>query len=626
METRHALKHSSSWFLLISLGILLLSGLALRADVTLTDRQAAEKEARKKIHRFERPRTDGTKARVPQARIAATGDAALIDNSGLEWFINTNITFSTSSSGSGAASEASYTHAVAATTLAGGTVASSLNDMFDGYNEMAISFDGSTGPISTGDSSYNIYNKNGAATRECSERQVVLNAQVIDHIQVQRKIYIPADDSFCRWLNIFTNQDTVSRTFNMVTGNNLGSDSNTIIVTTSDGDTIAEVSDAWVTTMQNYSGSTSSDPRIGHLLRGPGAPVGLAAINFANGDDNPFWAYTLTLAPGETAIIVNFAVGQPSKAAAAAKCAELITLPATALACMTQAELSQVRNFNTITNYTVRFQAGSNGSLSGRLKQTIEEGDNTSPVTAVANEGYIFSNWTGTGGFVSTANPLVVRNVNRDMTITANFANLPPMVEIVTPANGATVSGIVNVQVKASDHDGIDRVELTADGQQIGAGRSMAARSAGKSGKTQTLFPFVWDTITLANGQHALKATATDKAGLSASVTHKVNVDNVILTLGVSRLQERSWTMVREYAHLAIGLSHALTATAKYAVLRKEGSGAFAAIKEITVAELAPGSFTWNDAYLKNGSHYTYKVVALNSSGAVVGASPEISI
>jgi hypothetical protein len=336
MEGRSFCQVNRRGILSALLGILLLSGLVLRADVVLTDRQAAEKEARKKQAQAQRKEARNNPVLGAVGEKTATGSQHLIDNSGLQWFINTDIAFSTSSSASGAASEATYTNAVAATTSAGGTTSSTLNDLYDGYNTLGVSFDGSLGPVSTGDASYSIYRDNGSGTTECAGRQVVLNAQVMNNIQVQRKIYVPDNDAFCRWLNIFTNQDSVSRTFNMATGNNMGSDSRTIIVTTSDGDTIAELTDNWVTTMQNYSGNTSADPRAGHVLQGPGAPVGLAGINFVNGDDNPYWAYTLTLAPGQTAIIMNFAVGQPSKAAAAAKCAELAGLPANALACMSR--------------------------------------------------------------------------------------------------------------------------------------------------------------------------------------------------------------------------------------------------------------------------------------------------
>jgi hypothetical protein len=265
----------------------------------------------------------------------ATGSVQLTDVSGVEYFINTDITFTTSSSASGAASEASYTLAVAATTLAGGTTMSTLSDAFDGYGAIYINY--GSGDVS--------YNKNGPANMECEGRQVVYNTQTIGPLSVYRKVFVPDNDEFIRWLDIVTNNGTITETVTVKTSNNLGSDSNTIIVTTSSGDAVATLEDTWVTTMQNYSGNTSSDPRIAHILRGEGALVGLASISFTNGDDNPTWSYTFDIEPGQTRIIMCFASCQPDKAAAAAKAAELVSLPTNSLQCMTEEEKSQVVNF-----------------------------------------------------------------------------------------------------------------------------------------------------------------------------------------------------------------------------------------------------------------------------------------
>jgi hypothetical protein len=108
---------------------------------------------------------------------------------------------------------------------------------------------------------------------------------------------------------------------------------------------VAEVTDTWVTTFQNYSGTTSSDPRLGHIFQGPGGAVSLAGIHFADGDDNPFWGYTLTLQPGQTQIIANFAVAQPSKSAAAAKAAQVEALPPNTQQCLSPTELAAIANF-----------------------------------------------------------------------------------------------------------------------------------------------------------------------------------------------------------------------------------------------------------------------------------------
>ncbi|HXD82867.1 MAG TPA: hypothetical protein VN599_00385, partial [Rudaea sp.] len=284
----------------------------------------------------------------------ATGSQALVDLSGLKYFINTNITFSTSSSASGAMSEASYTHAVAATTLNGGTTASTLNDSFDGYNTMCLSLDNSVTTCETGNANFAIYNKNGPATTECTgatsgvNRQVVFPTQTSGSIAMSRKVFVPDNDSFARWLNYFTNTGATAQTVTMVVANNLGSDSNTIITNSSTGSTASPFNNTaatWVATFQNYSGTTSSDPRQAAVLQGPGATAPLAGINFVNGDDNPFWGYTFTLQPGQTGIIANFVAVAPSKAAAAAKAASLVSLPANTLQCMTPAEQGQLLNF-----------------------------------------------------------------------------------------------------------------------------------------------------------------------------------------------------------------------------------------------------------------------------------------
>lgn len=283
----------------------------------------------------------------------ATGSVALIDSGGLKYFINTNITFSTTSSASAAMSEASYTHAVPASTSAGGVSSSTLNDSYDGYNTICVSLTNATGPCATGNAAYTIYNKNGPATVDatvpvsatCTGRQYVFAPQTIGGLSVVRKVYVPTNDRYARWMNIFTNTTGAPITFTMITANNLGSDSNTRVVTTSSGDNVATTSDLWVTSFQNFSGTTSSDPRLFHVLQGTGAPTPVSNINFVDGDDNPYWVYSITLAAGQTKMIVNFGGGMETKALAATQAATLANFAANAQQCMSATELSQVTNF-----------------------------------------------------------------------------------------------------------------------------------------------------------------------------------------------------------------------------------------------------------------------------------------
>ncbi len=68
---------------------------------------------------------------------------------------------------------------------------------------------------------------------------------------------------------------------------------------------------------------------------------------FADGNDKPFWSYSITLAPGQTKTIASFVTGQPTRVAAAQKAAAIASgnLGGNLGACMTSTEKSRVSNF-----------------------------------------------------------------------------------------------------------------------------------------------------------------------------------------------------------------------------------------------------------------------------------------
>jgi hypothetical protein len=318
-----------------------LTASALTADVSILERKGRKHKA-------------GRRGRPGNARVSSANRVNLIDAQGLQYLIDTNVTTSTASSASGAASQAGFTHTVGASTSGGGTTSSTLTSAFAGYNGLCVSLNNTVSLCALDDPNFVIYNNDGAATTECpgtvskGNRQLVFSPQTIGSIQVFRKVFVPDNDQFARWLNYFTNTGGAPQTVTMVTSNNLGSASNTKIVTTSSGSATVDTTDTWVTTFQNYTGSTSNEPRLGHVLQGPGAAVPLAGISFADGNGNPFWGYTFTLNPGETKIIGNFVTGQPSKAAAAAKAAEIVGLPANAVQCMSMTEQAELANFRAV--------------------------------------------------------------------------------------------------------------------------------------------------------------------------------------------------------------------------------------------------------------------------------------
>ncbi len=89
----------------------------------------------------------------------------------------------------------------------------------------------------------------------------------------------------------------------------------------------------------------------------------------------------------------------------------------------------------------------------------------------------------------------------------------PPTVSFASPANGATVSGTITVQVSASDNIGVTSVTIAVDGATL---CTLASAPYSCS----------WNTTTVANGAHTLSATAKDAAGNTGSASITVTVSN----------------------------------------------------------------------------------------------------
>jgi poly(3-hydroxybutyrate) depolymerase/chitodextrinase len=119
---------------------------------------------------------------------------------------------------------------------------------------------------------------------------------------------------------------------------------------------------------------------------------------------------------------------------------------------------------------------------------------------------------TGSGGSANRSAAVTVTNPPPADTT-------PPTVSITAPANGTTVQGSsVNISVTAADNtggSGLASISLTLDSNGILG-----------PGSTTSPYTYTWNTTTLANGTHTLKAIATDKvgnAGTSSTITVTVN-------------------------------------------------------------------------------------------------------
>src|SRR5690606_31466312 len=88
-----------------------------------------------------------------------------------------------------------------------------------------------------------------------------------------------------------------------------------------------------------------------------------------------------------------------------------------------------------LTQYTLTYAAGANGSISGASPQVVNEGSNGSAVTAVPDVGHHFVAWSDG----STQNPRTELNVMADVSVTATFA-----INVYTLTYSAAYGGEVN--------------------------------------------------------------------------------------------------------------------------------------------------------------------------------------
>ena len=105
-----------------------------------------------------------------------------------------------------------------------------------------------------------------------------------------------------------------------------------------------------------------------------------------------------------------------------------------------------------ITDHTLTYNDGPGGSISGTTPQTVPDGGDGTPVTAEADSGYRFYQWSDG----STDNPRQDTNVTGDITVTAQFIETHELV--YTAGAGGSLTGATEQTVD----DGGDGTPVTA--------------------------------------------------------------------------------------------------------------------------------------------------------------------
>ena len=181
--------------------------------------------------------------------------------------------------------------------------------------------------------------------------------------------------------------------------------------------------------------------------------------------------------------------------------------------------------------------------------------------------------------------------------VTVNNADTTdPTVSITSPANNATVNGVVTVSATAADNVGVASVQLQVDGANVGWGRCWAP------------YNFSWSTTSVSNGSHTLTAVAKDAAGNTAtSNSVKVTVNNSDTTDPTVSITSPSNNAT---VNGVVTVSATASDNVGVASVQLQVDGANVGSADVS----APYNFSWNTTSVSNGSH-TLTAVAKDAAG-----------
>ena len=192
---------------------------------------------------------------------------------------------------------------------------------------------------------------------------------------------------------------------------------------------------------------------------------------------------------------------------------------------------------------------------------------------------------------------------------TSTSDTTPPTVSVSAPLAGSTVSGLVPVNVSASDNVGVTKVTLSVNG-------ALYATS------TNSPFGFSWDSTKLPNGSASLVAMAHDAAGNSASSSAVAfNVSNAVVSASTT---PPTLTILSPTLSSLVGSS----LTASSSATDNLGAGAITQklYVDSTLATTASGAtltYKINTRHWQSGTH-TLTFVASDTAGNATTATRQV--
>jgi len=212
-----------------------------------------------------------------------------------------------------------------------GGIDDGTSDAYDGGHELYV------------DGEYFPYFDYGTA----DGREITIGPATMGSVEVTRQVYVPEEAAFARFLDSYENTTDADVTVTVSMDTNLGSDSDTMVLDTSSGDATAADGDHWVITDDSTDGYGGYDPVVVHVMSGEGGAIGATSLIAGEEySDDVTYDYQLTLAPFETATLLQFAAQRWDPVDAAAIAAELSALLGLATEGMTDDEIALLRNFD----------------------------------------------------------------------------------------------------------------------------------------------------------------------------------------------------------------------------------------------------------------------------------------
>ena len=225
-----------------------------------------------------------------------------------------------------------------------------------------------------------------------------LGSKAVAGLGIQRTVTVPAIGSqdFARTIDVFTNSSSAAITVPVRLFGNLGSDDQTTVFATSDGDLIFESTDTWFAT--DDADADGGAPAIVHWLRGDNG-LNLVPTSVAVTEDNVDWSFSLTVPAGATRRLATFTVLGNTRQQAIDAVNALQgsnSFAGQAAAFLTADELNSLANFQ-FDHAPTDIQLSANSIAENNAASAVIGTFSTSDLNAAFGDTFAYSLTAGTG-------------------------------------------------------------------------------------------------------------------------------------------------------------------------------------------------------------------------------------